>query len=56
MKRNARLFKTLLLSYEEQRARVLEQLRRTIRPKLLNRLDDIIVFEPLAPKQLREIV
>ena len=38
------------------RASVDEALRRTFRPEFLNRLDDTIVFEPLTPEQVREIV
>ncbi|GLD96207.1 hypothetical protein PINS_up004885 [Pythium insidiosum] len=43
-------------SFAQQREMVLQQLRHTIRPELLNRLDDIIVFEPLGRQQLRQIV
>ncbi|TMW57604.1 hypothetical protein Poli38472_003529 [Pythium oligandrum] len=43
-------------SFTRQRELVLQQLRHTIRPELLNRLDDIIVFEPLGRQQLRQIV
>ena len=38
------------------RASVDEALRRTFRPEFLNRLDDTIVFKPLTPEQVREIV
>lgn len=41
--------------FERQRTLVLEQLRHTLRPELLNRLDDIVVFEPLNRAQLRQI-
>jgi len=43
-------------SFAQQKERVLQVLKHTIRPELLNRLDDIIVFEPLGRKQLRKIV
>lgn len=43
-------------SFDQQREMVMQQLRHTIRPELLNRLDDIIVFEPLRRQQLRQIV
>ncbi len=36
--------------------RVMESLRRTFRPELLNRIDDIIVFNKLTPDLLRGIV
>ncbi|KAG2774674.1 Chaperone protein [Phytophthora cactorum] len=42
--------------FAKQRELVLQQLRRTVRPELLNRLDDIVVFEPLGRKELRQIV
>ncbi|RHY35662.1 hypothetical protein DYB26_000596 [Aphanomyces astaci] len=42
--------------FEVQKQLVLGTLQRTIRPELLNRLDDVVVFEPLGKAQLREIV
>jgi ATP-dependent Clp protease ATP-binding subunit ClpB len=42
--------------FKKQRELVMQQLRHTIRPELLNRLDDIVVFEPLGRKELRQIV
>lgn len=47
---------TAKANFAHQRELVLQQLRHTIRPELLNRLDDIIVFEPLGRAQLRQIV
>ncbi|KAH9121130.1 hypothetical protein AeMF1_007025 [Aphanomyces euteiches] len=44
------------VSFEAQKQLVLATLQRTIRPELLNRLDDVVVFEPLGKLQLREIV
>lgn len=38
------------------REKVLTELRAVMRPELLNRLDDIVVFKPLGRVQLREIV
>ena len=35
---------------------VLEMLKQTIRPEFLNRIDDIIMFEPLSETQIEEIV
>jgi ATP-dependent Clp protease ATP-binding subunit ClpB len=43
-------------SFHEQKERVLTTLRATLRPELLNRLDDIVVFAPLGISQLRNIV
>lgn len=36
--------------------RLWELLRRTFRPEFLNRVDQIIVFDPLTPQQIRAIV
>ena len=35
---------------------VLEMLKKTIRPEFLNRIDDIIMFEPLTQPQIEQIV
>jgi len=43
-------------TFAQQRQLVLQQLRHTIRPELLNRLDEIIVSEPLGRAHLRKIV
>jgi len=42
--------------FAQQRERVLEELRRTLRPELLNRIDETIVFAPLNAVQLDQIV
>ncbi len=44
------------LSYEGIRERVFEELRRYFRPEFLNRLDEIVVFRPLAKEQIAAIV
>jgi ATP-dependent Clp protease ATP-binding subunit ClpB len=41
---------------EELERKLLEQLRMTIRPEFLNRIDDVIVFHPLNEEHLRYIV
>jgi len=38
------------------RSKVLEVIRQSLRPELLNRLDDIVVFNPLLPDTLRRVV
>jgi ATP-dependent Clp protease ATP-binding subunit ClpA len=38
------------------RARVMASLRETFRPELINRIDEIIVFDRLTQESLREIV
>jgi ATP-dependent Clp protease ATP-binding subunit ClpA len=40
----------------EQAPDLLAELRRFFRPELLNRVDEIVVFEPLGPAELVEIV
>ena len=34
----------------------MEQLKRTIRPEFLNRIDETIMFEPLTQTEIREVV
>ena len=41
---------------EDCRSRVLEILRRTVRPEFLNRIDEIIMFEPLSEMDIRDIL
>lgn len=40
----------------DTKTEVLEMLKRTIRPEFLNRIDDIIMFEPLTQPQIEQIV
>ncbi len=41
---------------DEEREAVLSDVRGHFRPEFLNRLDEIVIFEPLGPEQLRSIV
>ena len=41
---------------EECKKDVLEILKKTVRPEFLNRIDEIIMFEPLSQKDIREIL
>ena len=41
---------------EECRNEVMEVLKRTVRPEFLNRIDEVIMFEPLTPGDIREIL
>ena len=41
---------------DETKVQVLELLKKTIRPELLNRIDDIIMFTPLNEEEIRKIV
>jgi ATP-dependent Clp protease ATP-binding subunit ClpB len=43
-------------SQDAVRARVMEELRGTLRPEFLNRIDEVIVFRPLSREQIGEIV
>jgi len=40
----------------ECREEVLEILKRTVRPEFLNRIDEVIMFEPLSQTDIREIL
>ncbi len=41
---------------DETRSQVLDMLKKTIRPEFLNRIDDIIMFQPLTQPQIEQIV
>ena len=41
---------------EECRAEVLDVLKRTVRPEFLNRIDEVIMFEPLSQADIRDIL
>jgi len=41
---------------EETKVEVMSHLRETIRPEFLNRVDEIILFQPLMKKEIREII
>lgn len=43
-------------TYLELQNKLLERLRKTIRPEFLNRIDDVVVFHPLDESHIREIV
>ena len=44
------------LVLEEAKSAVMELLRQTIRPEFLNRIDEIVMFEPLTQANIRKIV
>jgi ATP-dependent Clp protease ATP-binding subunit ClpB len=44
------------LGWEDIRNRVIEVVRTHFRPELLNRIDEIVVFHPLALEQIQKIV
>jgi ATP-dependent Clp protease ATP-binding subunit ClpB len=41
---------------EKQKAAVLDDVRMTFRPEFVNRIDEIVVFEPLGRDEIRQIV
>jgi ATP-dependent Clp protease ATP-binding subunit ClpA len=43
-------------AFEMTRMLVLGELRKTVRPEFLNRIDEVIVFRPLSEEQLVDIV
>eukprot|EP01018_Ginkgo_biloba_P024764 Gb_21273 [translate_table: standard] len=42
-------------SMKVAREEVMQEVRRHFRPELLNRLDEIVVFDPLSPDQLKKV-
>ncbi|MCM8800972.1 MAG: ATP-dependent Clp protease ATP-binding subunit [Candidatus Omnitrophica bacterium] len=44
------------ITYQEMKEKLLEEVKRTFKPEFLNRIDDIIVFRPLAKEDLERIV
>ncbi|MBI2097969.1 MAG: AAA family ATPase [Candidatus Vogelbacteria bacterium] len=42
--------------FEEIKSKIMESLKNYFRPEFLNRLDDIIIFNPLSRETIREIV
>ena len=43
-------------SSDELRAKVMGKLREQMRPELINRIDEIVLFQKLEPEELRQIV
>lgn len=43
-------------SFEDIRKMIMGEVKRTFRPEFINRIDEIIVFHPLTPENLSEIV
>jgi ATP-dependent Clp protease ATP-binding subunit ClpC len=44
------------ITYQEMKEKLLEEVKRTFKPEFLNRIDDTIVFRPLAKEDLYKIV
>ncbi len=43
------------VKYEKMRSNVMDELKNTFRPEFLNRIDDIIVFQPLNKEEIKSI-
>ncbi|MCD6400129.1 AAA family ATPase [candidate division WOR-3 bacterium] len=43
-------------NYEALKEKVFDQLKRTMRPEFLNRIDEIIILRPLKPEHVKKIV
>jgi ATP-dependent Clp protease ATP-binding subunit ClpA len=41
---------------EEQRLALENALSQTFRPEFLNRVDEVVIFQPLTPEEIRQIV
>jgi ATP-dependent Clp protease ATP-binding subunit ClpB len=50
------VFRDPSISSEKRREEILEDVRGFFRPEFVNRVDEIVVFDPLEREQLREIV
>ncbi|HNQ50540.1 MAG TPA: ATP-dependent Clp protease ATP-binding subunit [Candidatus Omnitrophota bacterium] len=44
------------VTYKDMKGKLLEEVKKTFKPEFLNRIDDIIVFRPLAKEDLEKIV
>lgn len=43
-------------TFEDIKKMIMDQVKRTFRPEFINRIDEIVVFRPLTPENLSEIV
>lgn len=43
-------------SYEEKLQAVMEEIRRYFKPEFINRIDEVVVFNPLSQEEIKEIV
>jgi len=42
--------------YERMKETIMDELKKTFRPEFLNRIDEVIVFHPLAEEDVKQIV
>ncbi len=52
----SQIFSDLASDAEDRKEKVLAEVRAHFRPEFVNRVDEIIVFEPLGRKEIREVV
>lgn len=45
-----------ILSYETIKSNAMNELKKLLNPELINRIDDVIVFEPLGKKEISQIL
>jgi ATP-dependent Clp protease ATP-binding subunit ClpB len=50
------VFQDTSIPLDKRREAIIEDVRGFFRPEFINRIDEIVVFDPLGPEQLREIV
>jgi ATP-dependent Clp protease ATP-binding subunit ClpB len=50
------VFADLMTSHEEREEKVMAEVRDTFRPEFVNRVDEIVVFEPLGRGEIAQIV
>ncbi len=48
--------KEKVFNYEKIKEEILEKLKKFFRPELINRFDEILVFEPLSKEEMKKIV
>ena len=44
------------MSYEDMKNRIMGELKKVFRPELLNRIDEVIVFQKLTKDEIKQIV
>ena len=49
-------FSTGLLPYEQIKNNAINELKKILRPELINRIDDVIVFNPLSEEEVKSIL
>jgi ATP-dependent Clp protease ATP-binding subunit ClpB len=50
------VFQDPSIAADERSGEIMETVRAAFRPEFVNRIDEIVVFEPLGPEQIRSIV